>query len=592
MLITLVNALPANQTYQGGNRDFHPVKVAAAPYIGTNTTTKPDVKDGIIPSFFKDEQIYTTKIGDHDYKYVVRGNHAIAFGDVMIGSVVPKSTGRVPVPGAQEHTLKLASPYKEFDQRSKGKRGAIEPNVAYWSDGNVQYTWGNIDDHHKDCMAQAMQSWTELNGFNFVYVDPNYGGSHVVMSSDQGGCYATLGRQGGASNLNVGEGCEIGACKHELGMIHEQSRPDRDQYVNVFYDNIQDGLQSQFDIDYAVTPNDESVYQTNSIMQYPSYAFSKNDQWTITRKSDNGFIEYNNDIQDGDIIAIRTKYQDFRRPGGNNKLPSAPGYVFLNCAQNGVGGFSSEVWSTTDMSNIGLCAPGQCNVANKVVVPGLTWEQENRFDGVTGVGNPFGYQFGTWDVKIGGRGSQSNQEVGLVVDTTENLQWKIYNVLNASPLSGGDYTCYPLYYVPDIPLPIPSKLPAGPGYVFLNCAQNGIGSFTSEIWSATDMSNIGLCAPGQCNVANKVVVPGLTWEQENRFDGVTGVGNPFGYQFGTWDVTISGRGSGTGQNVGQVIDQQDNLKWQVYTILNADHMVGGDYNCFPIYYVPDAPTSI
>lgn len=58
-------------------------------------------------------------------------------------------------------------------------------------------------------------------------------------------CNADVGRRGDRQIISLGDGCrhksvvihEIG---HVIGFWHEQNRPDRDGYVNIYTDNIMD----------------------------------------------------------------------------------------------------------------------------------------------------------------------------------------------------------------------------------------------------------------------------------------------------------------------------------------------------------------
>ena len=65
---------------------------------------------------------------------------------------------------------------------------------------------------------------------------------------------------------------EIG---HAIGLHHEQSRPDRDNYVTFNLDNVLDGFRGQFgvkdNVDYRGIP-----YDYYSVMHYGRYGASKN----------------------------------------------------------------------------------------------------------------------------------------------------------------------------------------------------------------------------------------------------------------------------------------------------------------------------
>lgn len=59
-------------------------------------------------------------------------------------------------------------------------------------------------------------------------------------------CFSFIGRVGGPQDISIGQGCEFkGIVMHEmfhaLGRWHEQSRPDRDQFVRILTQNIRSG---------------------------------------------------------------------------------------------------------------------------------------------------------------------------------------------------------------------------------------------------------------------------------------------------------------------------------------------------------------
>lgn len=127
----------------------------------------------------------------------------------------------------------------------------------------------------------AMQHWRQHTCIKFRPRQPqDY--FFVRFRSDTPGCWSLVGRQmdrlGQGQDVSIGQGCanlnvvvhEIG---HVIGFYHEQSRSDRDKYINIVWNNVLPGYSLQFrkesDLNHGVP------YDYTSTMQYPQWAFSK-----------------------------------------------------------------------------------------------------------------------------------------------------------------------------------------------------------------------------------------------------------------------------------------------------------------------------
>jgi astacin len=158
---------------------------------------------------------------------------------------------------------------------------------ATWPNGIVPYV---IDDGLSNTAAnrirEAIQHW---NNVQVVYLVertnanasafPNY--IHFI---NQNQCASWVGFQNtGPQSVYSGDNCSTGSMIHEighaLGLLHEHTRPDRDNFVAVNWRNISSGKEHNFEILSDGLPLGD--YDYGSIMHYGERFFSANGSPTL-----------------------------------------------------------------------------------------------------------------------------------------------------------------------------------------------------------------------------------------------------------------------------------------------------------------------
>lgn len=105
---------------------------------------------------------------------------------------------------------------------------------------------------------------------------------------------------------------------HALGFYHEQTRLDRDNHININWNNIDSEFKSNFDTSISQSYGD---FDYNSVMLYSSFAFAFDRSIpTMTKKSDGSTFTGGSNLSQTDINALLDMYP---KPNTINELSGA-----------------------------------------------------------------------------------------------------------------------------------------------------------------------------------------------------------------------------------------------------------------------------
>jgi hypothetical protein len=141
---------------------------------------------------------------------------------------------------------------------------------------------------------RIMRAITLLNEKTSVkFVPFNGQADAIVFQRGDEHCYSYLGRVGGQQPIMLSDPCRTQEILHELlhalGLIHEHSRMDRDNYVDVVWENIDERYKVQFSMvpEKLMERVKGTAFDFQSIMLYAPNAFAASPE-LLTLKSKTG----------------------------------------------------------------------------------------------------------------------------------------------------------------------------------------------------------------------------------------------------------------------------------------------------------------
>ena len=226
---------------------------------------------------------------------------------------------------------KEPTPWPTLDEntppdQSSNTESASRIGARLWPNNTVVYQFSsNLGTNLRNLTLSAMRAWESRT--NIKFKQRNGEGTYVNIfydSSQYRTAYATIGAGGVVA---IGYDPDLTLLIHELGhtlgLVHEQTRSDRDNYVTVHYNNIEESAK----FNYAKTSDVRRLttsFDLNSIMLYQSHFFSKNGYWTMTTKTGGYLNGAQRSISNLDAQGVNILYPVINNNNNNDPCAGVP----------------------------------------------------------------------------------------------------------------------------------------------------------------------------------------------------------------------------------------------------------------------------
>uniref|UniRef100_A0A8C5CTZ6 Metalloendopeptidase n=1 Tax=Gadus morhua TaxID=8049 RepID=A0A8C5CTZ6_GADMO len=197
----------------------------------------------------------------------------------------------------------------KFDERN-----SIIGDQYRWPKTIPYYIEESVEMNAKGVILKAFEQYRLKTCIDFT---PWKGEENYISVFKGSGCFSSVGnRREGKQRLSIGSNCDrLGTVEHEflhaLGFWHEQSRADRDDYVNIMWDQIEPGKDHNFNkYDDKVSSSLGVPYDYGSVMHYSKTSFNIASAPTIVTKIPEfmDVVGQRMEFSDSDLLKLNRLY--------------------------------------------------------------------------------------------------------------------------------------------------------------------------------------------------------------------------------------------------------------------------------------------
>lgn len=190
--------------------------------------------------------------------------------------------------------------------------------IHYWPNKVIKYcVWGDFTVDQTNSIMQALSTISSVTGITFRPAGPTSYPCIIFTPSNEN--ESLIGMQTNGNHIRLclsdtnhtyNKTTVMHETMHSLGYLHEQARSDRDNYVVIHWNNIEEGKENNFEtfVDWGWQGYNLGEFDYNSIMIYSSHFFNGDSNSYTMTKLDGSIITQGTTLSNGDIAALNFIY--------------------------------------------------------------------------------------------------------------------------------------------------------------------------------------------------------------------------------------------------------------------------------------------